>query len=63
VTDAYTLKQLSELLSIPLNALRLAIANETLACSQRGLVNPVVSRDAAIEFCVNVGLSPRRLMR
>ena len=63
MTDAYTLTQLSELLSIPLNALRIAIAHGSLACSQRSLVNPVVSRDAAIEFCVAVGIDTRRLVR
>lgn len=61
--DAYTLKQLSQLLAIPVDALRVAVANGSLDCLQRELIDPVISRDAAIEFCVNVGIDTRRLAR
>lgn len=65
--DTYSLIELQELLGIPVNALRMAVINETLTCSMRHPIFrhdsvPAINHDAAVKFCINLGINPAKLI-
>lgn len=65
---AFSLVQLSQRLGIDVPSLRVEIALQSLACNMREDArrlgfDPIVSRDAAIAFCVNTGRNPSRITR
>lgn len=64
--QSYPLAQLAKMIGRSVAELRQAIADESLACSMRDAAiryrfDPRISRDAAIEYCVNRGINPARV--
>jgi hypothetical protein len=63
MNESFFLSDLAERLGIPINAMRIAVASGTILCSRRDLADPPISREAAVEFCIRVGICPARLVR
>ena len=66
--SAFSLAELAKRIAIPEKVLRVQVACGAIACDQQPPGRqqpwaPMISRDAAVEFCVSIGLDPMRLMQ